>query len=80
MTTHADLADRTYAQAEASLLSHADNGTLADRVTTLDEYRRAYECVRTEMLEAYPDLEGPTIGNLLGEAAAAVWPAIVHAL
>lgn len=80
MTAHADLVDRAYVQAEESLLSYADNDGLADRVTTLDEYRRAYESVRAELLETYPDLEGPTIGNLLGEAATAVWPAIVHAL
>lgn len=80
MTTPADLADRAYAQAEASLLSYADNDGLADGVTTLEQYRRAYEAVRAELLEEYPDLEGPTIGDLLGEAAGAVWPALVHEL
>jgi hypothetical protein len=80
MTTHADTAERAYAHAEASLLSYADNDGLVDRVTTLEEYRRAYEAVRTELLEAYPDLEGPTLGDLLGEAAGNVWPAIVGEL
>jgi hypothetical protein len=82
VTTHSDSAERAYAHAhaETSLLSYADNDGLADRVTTLDEYRHAYEAVRTELLEAYPDLEGPTIGDLLGEAAGAVWPALAHDL
>jgi predicted aconitase len=61
-------------------LTYADNDGLADRMTTLEEYRVAYEAVRTELLEAYPDLEGPTIGDLLGEAAGNVWPAIVGEL
>ena len=80
MITHSDSAERAYAHAETSLLSYADNDGLADRVTTLDEYRHAYEAVRTELLETYPDLEGPTIGDLLGEAAGAVWPALAHDL
>ena len=77
MTTHSDAAERAYAHAETSLLSYADNDGLADGVTKLEEYRDAYEAVRTEMLEAYPELEGPMIGDLLGEAAGVVWPAIV---
>lgn len=80
MITHPDINDLAYAQAEASLLSYADNDGLADGVTTLDEYRRAYEAVRTELLNDYPDLEGPVIGDLLSEAAAAVWPAVIDQL
>lgn len=80
MITHPDMTDLAYAQAEASLLSYADNDGLVDGVTPLDEYRRAYEAVRTELLNDYPDLEGPTIGDLLGEAAGNVWPAIVREL
>jgi hypothetical protein len=80
VTTQSDAAERVYAQAEASLLSHADNEGLADRVTTLEEYRNAYEAVRSELLEAYDDLEGPLIGDLLAEAAGNVWPAIVSEL
>jgi predicted aconitase len=80
VTTQSDAAERAYAQAAASLLSWADNDGLADRVTTLEEYRTAYEAVRSELLEAYDELEGPTIGDLLGEAAGDVWPAIVSEL
>lgn len=80
MTTHSDMAERAYAHAATSLLSYADNDGLADGVTRLAEYRDAYEAVRAELLETYPDLEGPTIGDLLGEAAGVVWPAIVSEL
>lgn len=80
MTTQNDMAERAYADAEASLLAHADNDALADAITTIDEYRRAYEAVRTELLEGYPELDGPAIGDLLGDAARAVWPAVVDAL
>ena len=76
MTTHAQMADSAYALAEESLLSHADNRALADGVATVSDYQRAYEAVRTELLENYPELEGPEIGDLLAEAAAAVWPAV----
>lgn len=79
MTTN-EMADRAYDQAENSLLSYADNAALADGIATVDQYRRGYESVRTELLEDYPDLEGPAIGDLLAEAAAAVWPAIVDEL
>jgi hypothetical protein len=78
--TTIQMADLAYDQAEDSLLFYADDNALADDVATLDQYRRGYEAVRTELLECYPDLEGPVIGDLLGEAAAAVWPAIVDAL
>jgi hypothetical protein len=69
VTTHSDAAERAYAHAEASLLTYADNDGLADGITTLEQYRHAYEAVRTEMLDAYPELEGPMSGDLLGEAA-----------
>ena len=79
MTTN-EMAERAYAQAEDSLLSYADDSALADGVATLDQYRRGYEAVRTELLEDYPDLEGPAIGELLAEAAATVWPAVIDEL
>jgi len=75
-----DSAERAYAQAENSLLSYADDSALADGVATLHQYRRGYESVRTELLEDYPDLEGPAIGDLLAEAAATVWPTVVDEL
>ncbi len=81
MTTHtSDLAELAYAHAEQSLLSFADNEGLADGVTTRQQYIDAYEATRTELLETYPDLEGPHIGDLLGEAANAVWPHVAGQL
>ena len=80
MTTQSDAAERAYAQAETSLLSYADNDGLADGITTIHEYRNAYEAGRSELLEAYDELEGPAVGNLLAEAAGNVWPAIVSEL
>ena len=73
-------ADRAYAQAEQSLLTYADDAGLADGVTTLEQYRTAYESVRTELLEDFPEIEGPEIGDLLGEAAGVVWPSLIHQL
>jgi hypothetical protein len=81
MTTHtSELAELAYAQAEQSLLSFADNNGLADGVTTRQQYIAAYEATRTELLQAYPTLEGPHIGDLLGEAANAAWPDVVDQL
>jgi hypothetical protein len=81
MTTDtSELAELAYAQAEQSLLSFADNNGLADGVTTRQQYIAAYEATRTELLEAYPTLEGPRIGDLLGEAANAAWPDVVDQL
>lgn len=74
------LADVAYSQAEQSLLMFADDQGLADGVTSLLDYVKAYEAVRTELLEEYPTLDGPLIGDLLGEAAASVWPSVVHQL
>jgi hypothetical protein len=74
------MADLAYAQAETSLLSYADDTVLADGVATVDDCRRAYEAVRAELLDDYPDLDGSTIGDVLGEAAGAVWPSIIHDL
>ena len=79
-TPEADRADLAYTQAHTSLLSYADNDGLADGVTTLAEYREKYEAVRTELLEDYPDLDGPLIGDLLGEAAGDAWPSVIHQL
>ena len=79
MTTN-EMAERAYAQAENSLWSYADDSALADGVATLDQYRRGYEAVPSELLEDYPDLEGPAICDLLAEAAAAVWPAVIDEL
>ena len=76
----AQMAACACADAEASLLAYASDAGLADATTTLPQYRRAYEAVRAELLEAYPDLQGPTIGDLLGEAARAVWPTIYDQL
>lgn len=80
MTVHADPAELAYADAEASLLTYADDDCLADRIMTIDQYRRAYESVRTDLLENYPGLDGPRIGDLLGEAAGVVWPSIIRDL
>lgn len=80
MICSSDMAERAYAEAEGALLSHTDDAGLTDGVAALDEYRRAYEAVRAELLDAYPELEGPLIGDLLGEAAGNVWPSIIHDL
>jgi hypothetical protein len=74
------LTDIAYERAELALFAHAADDDLADGVHTLADYRIAYESVRTELLEQYPDLDGPEIGDLLGEAAGVVWPSIVHQL
>jgi len=79
LTTN-DTAERAYTQAEDSLLSYADDNALADGIATIDQYRRGYESVRTELLTDYPELEGPAIGDLLAEAAHAVWPRVIDEL
>jgi hypothetical protein len=81
MTTDTSaLAELAYAQAEQSLLSFADNDGLADGVTSRQQYISAYEATRTDLLHTYPTLEGPHIGDLLGEAANAAWPDVVDHL
>ena len=80
MTRSHDQAEAIYAQASVSLLSHADDEAVRDGVATLVQCRTAYEAVRIELLEDFPDIEGPLIGDLLGEAAGHVWPSIIHDL
>lgn len=80
MTSSNDRADAAYQQAHDSLLSYASDHDLKNGVATIAQYRTAYESVRTELLDAYPDIEGPTLGDLLGEAAGDAWPSVTHEL
>lgn len=79
-STEVSEADLAYTHAHEALLTHADDDGLADGVTTLAEYRVAYESVRSELLDSYPQIEGPVIGDVLGEAAGDAWPSVIHQL
>ena len=76
MTTEEITSEMAYTYAERALLSAADDECLADGLLTVADYRVIYEQVRSDLLDAFPRLDGPTIGDLLGEAAGAVWPTV----